>query len=474
VGTGQGAGLDAGPGVGAGYGAGLDAGPGAGAGYGAGLGAEPGAGAGYGAGLGAEPGAGASSGYGASQDPGPGQPASYGAALDSIAGDFLDGIRANSAGGSDGPAPGPASPPALASAYAPSEYYRRQFEKIEGGEEGDFNLPVLFLGPFIALYRKSDFFLRCYLPPLIAFLLALWLTPLVVSLIRLSRSGDRREFGTVFVVVFCGILIWGLRSIIRGAKSFNAHYYRQVLAVANASWSEDEKHARLRASLLRPIILLICLVIAFWIAGAALSSPTTGQSGSGVGRAESGGGGHNSDNDYWRDDGYWNDDGYWDDDDSDWYDDDYWDDDDGGYYEGVLGDTLENVFFAFSVDDAYLTNRFEGETPAAGMVFLVTEITVTNVLDEIIPMYSDDFQAQWGEGDEDFGYPIPKFHPSQMEDEYGLVAADTITGLCVYEVPRPEARQEYSISYMELYDDGYEGDVFFIFFDLAPPAAVVI
>ena len=138
--------------------------------------------------------------------------------------------------------------------------------------------------------------------------------------------------------------------------------------------------------------------------------------------------------------------------------------------DGRIGDTLTNSFFSFCVNRAELKETFEGETPTNGMVYLVAEITVKNVFGEELPMFSSDFQVQWGEEDEDYGYTIDKLHDSQMDDEFTMKKGETVTKLCVYEVPMPQGETEYSISYLELFESGKEGDVFFIYFDLEPPS----
>lgn len=145
----------------------------------------------------------------------------------------------------------------------------------------------------------------------------------------------------------------------------------------------------------------------------------------------------------------------------------------GGYADGRIGDTLSNTFFAYSVDKAHLATEYEGKTPEAGNAYLVAEITVKNLYGEPLPMWADDFQVQWGEEDEDYGYPVAKFSDSQMEDEYELAKGETVTKVIVYEVPIPEDENEYSISYLEYYEDDVEGNTFFVYFDLSMPKTAV-
>ncbi len=121
-----------------------------------------------------------------------------------------------------------------------------------------------------------------------------------------------------------------------------------------------------------------------------------------------------------------------------------------GYADGRIGDTLVNEFFSYCVNSAELADEFTGLKPAEGYIFLVAELTVKNVWGDTIPMFSSDFQVQWGEGDYDYGYPIDKFTGTQMEDEYDMPRGQTITATVVYEIPRLEGTNEYSISYAEM------------------------
>lgn len=139
-----------------------------------------------------------------------------------------------------------------------------------------------------------------------------------------------------------------------------------------------------------------------------------------------------------------------------------------GYAEGRIGDTMKNVFFSFVVNDARLTQEYEGQTPPQGMTYLVADITVKNVFGSPLPMWSDDFQIQWGRTEEEYGFPIASFAEGQMPDEYTLGTAEKVNYACVFEVPTPTEKTEYSVSYLEVYDDDVEGNVFFVYFELGP------
>ncbi len=139
-----------------------------------------------------------------------------------------------------------------------------------------------------------------------------------------------------------------------------------------------------------------------------------------------------------------------------------------GYAEGRLGDTMHTAFFDFAVNRAYLTREFEGyQAIQEGYQLLVAEVTIQNTFWESIPMFDSDFQVQWS-SDEPDAYDVPITYYTdavsgeQLPMEYELAEDETRTGLLVFEVP--EGEKDFSISYLEIYEDGSEEDVFFVFF----------
>ena len=143
-----------------------------------------------------------------------------------------------------------------------------------------------------------------------------------------------------------------------------------------------------------------------------------------------------------------------------------------GYAEGRLGDTMHTYFFDYTVNSAYLCDTFEGYTPILdGYRLLVADVTVKNTNRESIPMYDTDFQVQWSDTSEDaYEFPITYYTDAvsdqQLPTEYDLAVDEERTGLLVFEVP--EGETDFSISYLELFDDGTEegssGDTFFVYF----------
>lgn len=138
-----------------------------------------------------------------------------------------------------------------------------------------------------------------------------------------------------------------------------------------------------------------------------------------------------------------------------------------GFAEGYFGDVMHTVFFDYTVNSAYTCMDYCGYTPDEGNMLLVTDVTVKNTTRSTVTMYDTDFQAQWGgEGDEDFEVPITWYvdpvSDDQLPGEYDLSVNETKTGVLVFEVPEGEA--DFSVSYMELFSDGGEGNTFFVYF----------
>ena len=143
-----------------------------------------------------------------------------------------------------------------------------------------------------------------------------------------------------------------------------------------------------------------------------------------------------------------------------------------GYGEGRIGDVMHSYFMDFTVNSAYTTSDYPGHTAPEGKQVLVVEMTVKNTDKASLPMYGNDFQAQWSASEEtdEFAWPITEGEDGvldpvaeeQFPSDYELSVNESRTGTLVYDVPAGE--KDFSISHMELFDDDSEGDVFFVFF----------
>lgn len=145
--------------------------------------------------------------------------------------------------------------------------------------------------------------------------------------------------------------------------------------------------------------------------------------------------------------------------------DDYGEGDDTGYYDGEIGDTMQTYFFDFSVNSVQYVDSYAGVTPDAGYRFVDAVISIQNTSEDSLPMWNQDFQVQWGDGDDDYGYGTIINDSSVMPEEYEIEAGGTATYHVIYQVPT-DSTGEYSISYQEYFSDDTTGDLYFVYFDL--------
>ncbi|MBD5547902.1 MAG: DUF4352 domain-containing protein [Lachnospiraceae bacterium] len=137
------------------------------------------------------------------------------------------------------------------------------------------------------------------------------------------------------------------------------------------------------------------------------------------------------------------------------------------YNEGRMGDTMETYFFDYTVNSAYVCDEYEGYQPQEGNRLMVADVTVKNTFNESIIMFDTDFQVQWNsDAEEDWDVPITYYgnemSEEQLPSEYELTVNEERSGLLVFEVP--DDKKDFSISYLEVFDDDSEGNVFFVYF----------
>ena len=140
-----------------------------------------------------------------------------------------------------------------------------------------------------------------------------------------------------------------------------------------------------------------------------------------------------------------------------------------GYGEGEMHDTMRTYFFDYTINSAYQTDSYEGIEPGEGKALLVVNMTVKNTGQSELEIYDTDFQAQWGDGDDDFTYPITNNGQEAVgamaEETYTLQASEKKTSDLVFEVP--QGKEEFAVAYREQFADDTNGDTFFTYFKAA-------
>lgn len=127
-----------------------------------------------------------------------------------------------------------------------------------------------------------------------------------------------------------------------------------------------------------------------------------------------------------------------------------------------VGDKISTDFFDYTPKSAEAADSYEGYTPAEGNKLVVVNMTIKNTQTYSMPMSLYDFQIQWGNGDDDFDCPLEQFCDGQLPDEYDIPINATAQGLLIFEVPADQ--KDFSLSFLEIYEDNSEGDVYFTYF----------
>ena len=131
------------------------------------------------------------------------------------------------------------------------------------------------------------------------------------------------------------------------------------------------------------------------------------------------------------------------------------------------GETAKTAFVEYTVNSARMEPELEDYTPTdPNHTFVVVNITVKNTFedDAKIPMFYTDFTLTWdGMGDTTV-YPESEFAEGQLPDEYELFKGESRTGDLIFVAPADA--KGFSLRYIEVWDDDFEGNSYFIPFSV--------
>lgn len=146
---------------------------------------------------------------------------------------------------------------------------------------------------------------------------------------------------------------------------------------------------------------------------------------------------------------------------------------------GGIGDTISTMFFDYTVTTARLEDEMQGMLGHDGYKLLVVDVTVTNNSKNAITMSDSDFFISWGEGDQDYDYPISMYTTTQLSDrqmpaQYDLGEASSKSGELIFAVP-PE-KTDFALKTQDYYTEGdsteaVEGDIYSVTFKIGEEAA---
>lgn len=130
-----------------------------------------------------------------------------------------------------------------------------------------------------------------------------------------------------------------------------------------------------------------------------------------------------------------------------------------------IGEPLKNSFFTMTVNEAYLMKTVSGFLPIdEGYEFLCVNVTVTNTSDKTINVGAYDFNARWGDTDDDVSYSIEEdglgydLYPTGEGKD--IRPNITVTGNIYFDVPAGASGLKFE--YLERWDDEFDGNTYII------------
>lgn len=121
---------------------------------------------------------------------------------------------------------------------------------------------------------------------------------------------------------------------------------------------------------------------------------------------------------------------------------------------------MHTALFDFTCGQASTLDEFGSLEIPEGNKLVQFHMTVTNTSDETYEIFKDDFQMQWGDGDDDFGIAMYPLTTDMFPIETELVPGDSVEGDMMVYVPTDAAT--LTVAYQEILGNGNDGNNFFV------------
>lgn len=121
---------------------------------------------------------------------------------------------------------------------------------------------------------------------------------------------------------------------------------------------------------------------------------------------------------------------------------------------------MHTTLFDFTCGQAEVIEKFGNIAIPEGDKLVQFHISVTNTSDETYDIFKDDFQLQWGDGDDDFGVAIYPVTPEMFPNDTKLAPGDTVEGNMLIAVPSDSTT--LNVAYQEVLGNGNDGNNFFV------------
>ena len=125
-------------------------------------------------------------------------------------------------------------------------------------------------------------------------------------------------------------------------------------------------------------------------------------------------------------------------------------------------ETVETALFDFACSDVKVEDSHDGIEVPDGQKLVSFLISITNTSDEAYSIFKDDFQLQWGDGDNDFGvgFSATEDDFTMLPDSTELLPDSSIMGRIYVAVPQDTTT--LTVAYQEILEDGSNGNAYFV------------
>lgn len=128
--------------------------------------------------------------------------------------------------------------------------------------------------------------------------------------------------------------------------------------------------------------------------------------------------------------------------------------------QAQVGETVSTVLFDFTVSDPETLDSYTGIDIPDGQKLVSMNLTVKNTSEETYRMFAEDFQIQWGEGDNDFGTCLASVDDSMMPYSYKLEPGQDHSANLMVLVPADCT--QLTVAYQEMKGNGEKATAYFV------------
>ena len=118
------------------------------------------------------------------------------------------------------------------------------------------------------------------------------------------------------------------------------------------------------------------------------------------------------------------------------------------------------MLFDFTVSDQETLDSYPGIDIPDGQKLVRFFLKVSNTSDQSYTMFGQDFQIQWGEGDNDFGTCLEAVDDLMMPHSYQLDPGNSYSGMMLVLVPSDCT--QLTVAYQEMKANGDKATAYFV------------